>query len=329
MIFEIWEDLTQGESGVPTFGPPQVIAEERGLPLNAATYATGGVAYTDWDGDADNDLLFHDVTNRPLEGGRLMFSENVGTRQQPVWMMPIPILRIENSPQVLDWNDDGLPDVIAGGEFFENTNRRSGSGAKHPVPATTAGGTRRPHPWSYPRLVSRGQAQQIQAEMLGHWATSVDWNGDGVLDLVRSVASRILLFSNRGTNLQPVFAAGEPLTAGGSPIYMPNWLDLQADPPTDRGPQGMGEPVHSWLNPTTGDFDGDGDLDLFVTSQRWQTVYFENTGTRTTPVLAAAREVRFQGNPHEFSWRSKPSLGDLDSDGTVELVVTSDEDNVF
>lgn len=328
MIFELLEDIST-EKNKPAYAPPRVIIEERGLPLNAATYATGGVAYVDWDGDGDNDLLFHDGTNRPLEGGRLMFAENIGTRRQPIFLMPIPILRISDSPQIVDWNGDGRMDLIAGGEFFENTNPLTGGTAQRPVRGTTPAGTRLPHAWSYPRLVSRGQVRQTHPEMLGHWATSVDWDGNGTLDIIRGMASHVQVFLNRGTNLNPVFEPGVNLTAGGKEIRMPNWLDTQADPPIDRGPQGMGEATHSWLNPTVGDFDGDGDIDLFVTSQRWQTVYFENVGTRRKPVLARGREVRYQGNPHEFSWRSKISIGDIDADGSMEMVVTSDHDNVF
>jgi hypothetical protein len=328
MIFELLEDIAT-EKNKPAHAPPRVLTEERGLPLNAATYATGGVAYVDWDGDGDNDLLFQDQTNRPLEGGRLMFAENIGTRQKPVFLMPIPILRISDSPQIVDWNGDGRFDLIAGGEFFENTNPLTGGTAQRPVRGTTPAGTRLPRAWSYPKLVSRGPARQIQPEMLGHWAASVDWDGNGTLDIIRGMTSHVQIFINTGTNLNPVFEPGVNLTAGGKDICMPNWLDVQADPPIDRGPQGMGEAEHSWLNPTVGDFDGDGDLDLFVTSQRWQTVYFENIGTRKKPVLARGREVRYRGNPHEFSWRSKVSIGDIDADGRMKMVVTSDQDNVF
>lgn len=328
MIFELLED-TSKDKNKPAYAPPRVISEERGLPLHAATYATGGVTYMDWDGDGDNDLLYHDGTNRPLEGGRLMFSENVGTRPRPVFLMPIPILQINDSPQIVDWNGDGRFDLIAGGEFFENVNPLTGGNARKPVRATTPGGSRWPRAWSFPKLVSRGPARQIHPELLGHWATSVDWDGNGTLDIVRGVKSRVQLFINRGTDLNPVFDFGINLTADGKDIYMPNWLDTQADPPFDRGPQGLGEAEHSWLNPTVVDFDGDSDLDLFVTSQRWQTMYFENIGTRVKPMLAKGREVRFKGNAQEFSWRSKIAIGDLFGNGGKELVATSDENNIF
>lgn len=329
MIFELFEEVSADAAGGPQYAPPRVLMEERGLPLNAACYATGGVAYVDWDGDGDLDLLFHDGTNRPLEGGRLMLSENFGTRSEPAFLMPLPILTIYDSPQLVDWTGDGVVDLIAGGELFENVNPHSGGSPEQPVRGKTPGGSRVPRAASYPRFVSRGPALQTAPEMLGHWAATADWNGDGALDLVRGVESHVLWFANQGSTLEPVFAPGERLSAGGRTLRLPNWLDPQADPPHDRGPQGLGEARHSWLNPTVFDFDRDGDLDLFVTSQRWQTHYLENLGTRTAPRLAREREVRFQGDPQEFSWRSKVSLGDLDGDGGPEMVVTSDDDNTF
>ena len=119
------------------------------------------------------------------------------------------------------------------------------------------------------------------------------------------------------------------LTAGGEQLAMPNWLDPQAEEPSTYGPQGPTEPMYGWLSPTMGDWDGDGDLDLFATVQRWETKYFENTGSREAPIFAKGRTVTVNGLTDQLAWRSKISIGDIDGDGTVDLVIHSDRDNAF
>jgi hypothetical protein len=325
MVFELLEN-TAGPNKKPVYAKPRVIREERGLPINAFSVATGCAEYVDWDRDGDHDLLYHDLTNRPLEGGRLMFAENLGSRSKPLFSMPIPILTVHDSPFVVDWTGDGHPDLIAGSEFFENVNT---SPAEKQVLPRTPAGSRRSLNSNHPRLVSRGFARQINPPLVSYFGVSVDWDGDGVLDMIRGHQSHVLFFRNRGTLLDPVFERGVQLHSAGKPVYLPNWLDQTTDLASHFGPQGPSEPIYGWLNPAAADWDGDGDLDLFLTGQRWQTVFYENVGSRTKPKLARGREVLVEGDRYEFSWRSKVSLGDIDADGTMELVVTSNEDRVF
>ena len=130
-IFELFENIAAPGDGAAKYARPVAIHEERGLPLNAFSVATGGAEYVDWDNDGDSDLLYHDRTSRPLAGGRLMFAENRGTRTEPLFSMPIPILNVTDSPFVVDWNDDGRMDLIAGMEFFENVDSGSPQRSVH------------------------------------------------------------------------------------------------------------------------------------------------------------------------------------------------------
>jgi hypothetical protein len=86
-----------------------------------------------------------------------MLAENDGARAQPLFIEPLAILAVSGTPYLLDWNTDGTIDLFGGGELFANVNPRSSS--RLPLETShTPGGSRRPHPWTLPKLESRGTA---------------------------------------------------------------------------------------------------------------------------------------------------------------------------
>ncbi|MEO0971427.1 MAG: VCBS repeat-containing protein, partial [Cyanobacteria bacterium J06639_18] len=72
-------------------------------------------------------------------------------------------------------------------------------------------------------------------------------------------------------------------------------------------------------NPTFADINGDGRLDAFVGARDGTLIYFENTGTATSPSFAIA-----QSNPFGFTdigFASTPTLVDIDGDGDLDALV--------
>jgi hypothetical protein len=122
-----------------------------------------------------------------------------------------------------------------------------------------------------------------------------DLDGDGDLDVIAGeVYGAFVYFANNGSALSPSFS----LSAG--PL--------------------AGQDVGSFSTPALGDLDGDGDLDLVSGERFGAFVYYENTGSSTSPVF-----VLRSGSANPLDGRSAvsystPTLGDLDGDGDLDLV---------
>ena len=154
-----------------------------------------------------------------------------------------------------------------------------------------------------------------------------DYDGDGQHDLVIGLApwdeygwddafdktgkwtrgplhGFVYVARNNGTDAAPVFEKARKLEAGGKPI------DVYGRP-----------------SPNLADFDGDGDLDLLCGEFLDGFSYFENTGTRTAPVYAAARKLNgADGQPLKMELEMiVPVAFDWDGDGDQDLIC-GDED---
>ena len=116
--------------------PPQrIFCDEQGQPLrlNAGTAGKSGrrkLCVVDWDGDGKLDLL--------LNGENANFLRQVDARDGKFFFKDMGKLADKNvashdvSPTVVDWNGDGIPDLLAGAEDGHLYYLRNSRSAKTP-----------------------------------------------------------------------------------------------------------------------------------------------------------------------------------------------------
>lgn len=124
--------------------------------------------------------------------------------------------------------------------------------------------------------------------------TFADLDNDGDYDMISSNNTGVLLYhQNTGTASAAAFAA---------PITNPFGL--------------VGASAGGFGTPAFVDMDNDGDMDLVVGGGSGNTVYFQNTGNRTTPAFAAPVTNPF--GLANVGVYSSPVFADMDGDGDVD-----------
>jgi hypothetical protein len=138
-----------------------------------------------------------------------------------------------------------------------------------------------------------------------------DWDGDGRRDLlVGGLCRYLMFFKNIGTDQRAVFAPGKPI------------FDAKAFPGLDYGDDPNTPFQGVFIEPC--DWDGDGNLDLICGTYMRERIYFlRNTGRKVDglPVLAKPVALEAGGKPIDFLLHGKPSVGDWDGDGDLDLMV--------
>ena len=218
-------------------------------------------SYVDWDGDGLPDLMLPNETNR------MLWCRNVGTETVPAFG-PMQFLEVEGYPDspearaatgrlcgaeayptdptspffwrtgaaFADWNGDGLMDFI-----MHDEHRKATLFVQYRRVDGTLGLRKQAH-------VRLADGREIDDSIVGreeHWTESfrpVDWDGDGLLDLVYSCSGtgRIYLLRNVGSETEPLFDLPREFKCYGEEIAF-----------TIHGP-------HAW----PGDLNGDGKPDL-------------------------------------------------------------------
>ncbi|MHC1776851.1 MAG: T9SS type A sorting domain-containing protein [Lentimicrobium sp.] len=129
-----------------------------------------------------------------------------------------------------------------------------------------------------------------------------DIDNDEDLDLLLGdYGGNIHFYENTGTSAAPAFGPGQPNPFG---LTSNDYLAF----------------------PAVADIDNDGDVDLFVGGYEGSILFFENTGTVTTPAFAAPQPNPFGIIPP--SGFAIPAFADIDGDGDLDLFAGEYEGNM-
>ena len=289
-------------------------------PLKKLNYADGkeiknegiGIAVCDWDGDGDIDLLvlcteiFEKKENRKIE-----FIENTGTDKNGNPQLvnrgtiladshPVERLAVNSGFCVCDWDRNGYLDLLAckegWSELFYYKNIRNTIGI--------------------PELACRGCFCESNTGMhAGYVSTSVDWNGNGLPDLLEgSWEGYVDIRENIGSLQKPLFKLKSAhLCNEKGPIRVYGETD-----PDQRENGGVSRPVLV-------DWNNDGILDLLVGSDTGHIYYYQGIsrkGEKIPDKFHSTGPLKDNtGKVIKVHNRAAPVVIDTNGNGRLDLLV--------
>lgn len=153
----------------------------------------------------------------------------------------------------------------------------------------------------------------VQEEMIdmgtGSNPTFLDYNDDGLMDILlggngrfdslNGYIPRLQLFGNVGTAQAPAFE-----------LVDSDYLNLRSSPVFS----GI-----TWIKPTAGDLDHDGDDDLILGASDGTLYYFLNVGPPNAAAVYVLTQTNYAGI--DVGLNSAPQLVDLDQDNDLDLLI--------
>lgn len=311
----------KGTNENPVYENPIQLEDTDGAPMDV--FGRPSPNFVDFNGDQKPDIICGEFRDG------FTFFENVGTLQSPLFKPGVPLTHGDKkilmdlcmiTPVAYDYNEDGWMDLIVGDEdgrvaIVEHTGKVIDG---------------------VPLFMEPRYFRQYAAEVkFGALATPVgfDWDGDGLDDILAgNTAGQIAFIKNLGGS-PAKWDAPMLLEANGEIIH------IQAGP--SGSIQGPAEAKWGYTTLSVADWDHDGLPDLIVNSIWGKIIWYENMGTRTKPLLAAAKpiEVEWEGqapkpewnwwNPEGKAlvtqWRTTPVATDWTGDGLTDLVMLDHE----